>query len=114
VVYSKPKICDPDKATNYLARYFHRIVILNHSLLGMNNIKCTFMYFDYHNGNARRIITYDAEEFIQRSLLHALPDGFVRIRYYGFHANFHRVDKLNLCRELLEVTDVARDGIPQK
>jgi hypothetical protein len=30
-----------------------------------------------------------------------LPDGFHRIRYYGFLANCHRKRKLALCRELL-------------
>lgn len=43
----------------------------------------------------------DAEEFIRRFLLHVLPEGFQRIRYYGFLANRHRQEKLALCRRLL-------------
>jgi hypothetical protein len=42
-------------------------------------------------------------EFIRRFLMHTLPDGFHRIRYYGFAANGHRSDKLALCRQLLDV-----------
>jgi hypothetical protein len=42
-----------------------------------------------------------ADEFIRRFLLHALPDGFHRIRHYGFLANRQRADKLTLCRKLL-------------
>jgi hypothetical protein len=43
-------------------------------------------------------MTLEADEFIRRFLLHALPDGFHRIRHYGFLANGHRAAKLALCR----------------
>ena len=46
-------------------------------------------------------MTLDAHEFIRRFLLHTLPDGFHRIRHYGFLANGHRATKLALCRRLL-------------
>jgi hypothetical protein len=36
-----------------------------------------------------------------------LPDGFQRIRYYGFLSNAHRAGKLALCRELLAIQPVA-------
>ena len=42
-----------------------------------------------------------AEEFIRRFLLHVLPEGFQRIRYYGFLANRYREQKLARCRQLL-------------
>jgi Putative transposase len=43
----------------------------------------------------------EAEEFIRRFLLHVLPEGFQRIRYYGFLANRYREQKLAHCRDLL-------------
>ena len=46
-------------------------------------------------------MTLEADEFIRRFLLHILPDGFHRIRHYGFLANGHRAEKLALCRRLL-------------
>ena len=46
-------------------------------------------------------MTLPAEEFIRRFLIHVLPDGFHRIRYFGFLGNCHRARKLALCRELL-------------
>ncbi len=46
-------------------------------------------------------MTVSAEEFIRRFLLHVLPEGFHRIRYYGFLGNRHRTHKLARCRELL-------------
>ena len=48
-------------------------------------------------------MTLAADEFIRRFLLHTLPDGFHRIRHYGFLANGHRAEKLALCRRLLAV-----------
>jgi hypothetical protein len=32
-------------------------------------------------------MTLAADEFLRRFLLHVLPDGFQRIRHYGFLAN---------------------------
>jgi hypothetical protein len=46
-------------------------------------------------------MTLSAEEFIRRFLLHVLPRGFHRIRYYGFLGNRFRQDKLALCRQLI-------------
>ena len=34
-------------------------------------------------------MTLDADEFIRRLLLHVLPNGFHRIRHYGYLANGH-------------------------
>ena len=45
--------------------------------------------------------TLSAPEFIRRFLLHVLPTGFHRIRYYGLFGNRHRTAKLARCRELL-------------
>ena len=49
------------------------------------------------------IMTLAAEEFIRRFLIHVLPQGFQRIRYYGFLANRHRAQGLALCRQLLRM-----------
>ena len=46
-------------------------------------------------------MTLAATEFIRRMLLHVLPPGFRRIRYYGFLANRARQRKLAECRRLL-------------
>jgi hypothetical protein len=46
-------------------------------------------------------MTLAACEFMRRFLLHAVPDGFHRIRHVGFLANGHRAAKLALCRMLL-------------
>ena len=56
-------------------------------------------------------MTLDADEFIRRFLHHTVPDGFHRIRYFGFLANRHRAAKLALCRKLL-ATDRRRTRHP--
>ena len=58
-------------------------------------------------------MTFSAEEFIRRFLLHALPPGFQRIRYYGLLANCHRAGKLQLCRQQLAAPLVGLLPCPQ-
>ena len=47
-------------------------------------------------------MTLSSCEFIRRFLMHTLPSGFVRIRYFGFLANRYRRERLELCRSLLQ------------
>jgi len=56
-------------------------------------------------------MTLDVGEFIRRFLLHVLPDGFRRIRHFGFLANTHRRSKLAMIRNLLQLT--APDTAPK-
>ena len=55
-----------------------------------------------HNGSARH------------DWLHVLPNGFRRIRYYGFFGNRHREEKLGVCRRLLsmQMAESATAGSP--
>ncbi len=107
VVYSKPPFGGPEKVLDYLGRYTHRIAISNHRLVNMEDGKVAFTWRDYSDGNLEKTMTLDADEFIRRFLMHVLPDGFVRIRYFGFLANCNRAKKLPLCRDLLDVTEIS-------
>ncbi|MEM5373360.1 transposase, partial [Paraburkholderia azotifigens] len=55
-------------------------------------------------------MTLTADEFIRRFLLHVLPDGFKRIRSYGWLANCHRAQRLAICRHLLGVEPPAAES----
>lgn len=101
VVYAKPPFGGPEQVLKYLARYTHRVAISNHRLLAIDDGKVTFRWKEYALGNRHRKMTLEATEFIRRFLLHALPSGFVRIRYYGFLANRYRKANLDRCRALL-------------
>jgi len=102
VVYAKPPFGGPQHVLHYLARYTHRVAISNHRLVNVADGKVVFRWKDYAHGNKKRLMTLSAEEFLRRFLLHTLPRGFVRIRFFGFLANRRRAALLPLCRKLLE------------
>ena len=101
VVYAKPPFGSPEHVLAYLGRYTHRVAIANSRLVSAVDASVTFRWRDYRHGNASRNMTLDAHEFIRRFLLHCLPDGFHRIRHYGFLANGIRRVRLALIRRLL-------------
>jgi hypothetical protein len=105
-LYAKPPFGGPQQVLKYLARYTHRVAISNGRLLELNDDKVTFSYKDYAAGNITKTMTLDVYEFARRFLLHVLPRGLVRIRYYGFLANCCRAEKLNLCRRLLSAEKI--------
>jgi hypothetical protein len=102
-VYAKPPFGGPAQVLDYLGRYTHRVAIANHRWLALEDGKVTFRLKDYRQGQRLTTLTLEAGEFIRRFLLHVLPDGFVRIRHFGFLSNRHRSAKLARCRELLGV-----------
>ena len=102
VVYAKPPFGGPAQVLAYLGRYTHRVAIANARLVGVTDREVTFRWRDYRHRGKPKLMTLDAHEFIRRFLLHTLPDGFHRIRHYGFLANAHRTGKLALCRKLLD------------
>ena len=101
VVYAKRPFAGPAQVLDYVGRYTHRVAISNNRLVSMGNGKVRFRWKDYRNGNRQKIMTLDANEFIRRFLIHVLPDGFHRIRYFGFLGNCHRARKLERCRQLI-------------
>ena len=101
VVYAKPPFGGPEQVLKYLARYTHRVAISNRRIQSFDNGKVSFRWKDYAHGNQKRTMTLSSVEFIRRFLLHVLPSGFMRIRYYGFLANRHRAEKIELARELI-------------
>jgi hypothetical protein len=103
VVYSKRPFESAAPVVKYLARYTHRVAISNSRLINLENGKVRFHWKDYAHGAKQKIMELDAMEFIRRFLLHIVPNGFMRIRYYGFLANRFRKEKLDLCRQLLGV-----------
>jgi hypothetical protein len=106
-VYAKPPFGGPEQVLDYVGRYTHRVAISNNRLLNLDGGQVRFQWKDYRDGNRQKTMTLSADEFIRRFLIHVLPDGFQRIRYYGFLANRHRREKLRLCRQLLAMPEPA-------
>jgi hypothetical protein len=103
VVHIKRPFAGPEVVLKYLARYTHRVAISNSRLLDFEDGFVRFHYKDYAHGNRKRVMRLHASEFVRRFLLHVLPAGFVRIRYYGILSNRCRQENLALCRTLLGI-----------
>jgi Putative transposase/Transposase zinc-binding domain len=110
-VYAKKPFGGPKKTFAYLARYTHRVAITNSRLIELVDTHVSFRRSDYResDGHGSRGVRLKIAEFIRRFLLHILPDGFQRIRYYGFLANSRRAEKLAVCRSLLDAPSASTD-----
>ena len=103
VVYAKRPFAGPAQVLNYVGRYTHRVAISNNRLVSIDGDSVCFRWKDYRDGSRQKVVSLRGGEFIRRFLIHVLPDGFRRIRYFGFLSNGHRARKLALCRELLRM-----------
>jgi hypothetical protein len=118
VVYAKPPFGGPAQVLAYLGRYTHRVAIANSRLVSLANAEVAFRWKDYRHHGKPKLMTLAADEFIRRFLLHTLPDGFHRIRHYGFLANRQRAANLALCRRLLDApspgppAEQVHDAVP--
>jgi hypothetical protein len=101
IVYLKRPFAGPEQVLEYLGRYTHRVAINNHRLQAIDGDKVTFRYKDRKNGNAKRSMTISGEEFIRRFLLHVLPTGFIKIRYFGFLAHTRKREAITLIRRII-------------
>lgn len=116
VVYAKPPFGGPEYVLRYLGRYTHRVAISNHRLVSLADGKVTFRWRDSAHHNEQKLLTLVLDEFLRRFLLHLLPQGFVRIRNFGFLANRSRATTLPLCLQLLDSTPdntpaISSDGL---
>jgi len=101
VVYAKKPFGSPHTVLDYLGRYTHRVALSNNRILAVENGQVTFSYRDRRDKDRLKSMTLDAQEFIRRFLLHVLPDGFMRVRHFGFLANRAKKHSLPQCRKLL-------------
>lgn len=73
-------------AIEYLGRYANRIAITNTRILSVSSDTVSFQAKDYRTGGSKTV-TISCTEFIRRFMMHVLPSGFQKIRYYGFLNN---------------------------
>src|SRR6202030_3552349 len=113
VVYSKRPFGGPEEVLRYLARYTHRVAISNRRLVALDDNGVTFKWKDYRLESPERDkqMTLDTHEFIRRFLMHVLPQGFHRIRYYGLLTSQTRAKNIARIRELLAVPLIPIDAI---
>ena len=86
-------------AIEYLGRYTHRIAITNSRIKTVTETQVSFAARDYKSGETK-IVTLKNEEFLRRFLMHVLPSGFQKIRYYGFLSNRTKTKNLQIIFKL--------------
>ena len=112
VVYAKKPFGSPQTVLDYLGRYTHRVALSNERILSVQNGQVTLSYRDRKDGDKKKTVSLDAQEFIRRFLLHVIPKGFVRVRHFGFLANRSK-GLLAKCRQVLDLNP-ALPKLPSK
>ncbi len=82
VVYAKAPVAGTDQITEYLGRYISKVAISDHRILDIGQHGVCFKWKDYRD-NKTKTMTLDHFGFVSRFLMHVLPPGFVKVRYYG-------------------------------
>jgi predicted Zn-ribbon and HTH transcriptional regulator len=110
IAYAKRPFAGPQQVLDYLGRYTHRVAISNNRIISIDDGRVTFTYKDRQNDDEIKKMTLDADEFIRRFLLHLLPKGLIKIRYFGFLAHTNKKKDIPLIRKLID----ADATLPQK
>lgn len=100
IVYCKPPFKTAACVVEYLGRYTHRIAISNNRILSCENGSVTFKWRDYRDCNNWKEMTLTADEFMRRFLMHVLPQGFMKIRHFGFLSSRGKQLKLPKCKAM--------------
>jgi hypothetical protein len=104
ITYAKQPFGGPEQVLEYLGRYTHRVAITNNRIIAIDNATVRFRYRDRSDNNKQKELAISAHEFIRRFLMHVLPRGFTKIRYYGFLAHGNKKTCIALIRDLLGAT----------
>lgn len=104
ITYAKQPFGGPEQVLEYLGRYTHRVAITNNRIISIDNGRIRFRYRDRSDDNKEKELMLSADEFIRRFLLHVLPSGFTKIRYYGFLAHANKKACIELIRALIGAT----------
>jgi hypothetical protein len=100
-VHSQPG-ANGHTAFTYLAPSIFRVAISNRRLVALKDRTVPFTY--RKPGSARpRTTSLDAIEFIRRFLQHVLPEGFMKVRHFGFLHTSCAISPHTLCRMLSQL-----------
>jgi hypothetical protein len=103
IVFPKPAPDDPSLALDYVARYTHKVAISDHRIKAIANGRVTYTWRDRAEDNIEKLDTIPVEIFTRRFLAHILPDGFHKIRYFGWMAAANRKAILAAIRHAIHV-----------
>jgi len=83
-VFIQRSRCGPDRALAYLGRYAHRVGISEARVISFEGGRVQIAYRAHKEKVASHTCTLSGLEFLTRFLQHVLPEGFRKIRAYGF------------------------------
>jgi hypothetical protein len=109
VVYAKPPFGGPEQVVKYLGRYTHRVGISEQRIVSATDQQVCFSWIDRSAGHARKLMSLPADEFIRKFILHILPKGLRKIRYFGYMGNRDRTLSLARVRALI-ASSASRPG----
>jgi len=101
IVYPKATGKNPEQALDYLARYTHKVAISDHRILSLADGHVTFSWRDRADSNRLKTCTLPVERFVARFLLHILPEGFAKVRHFGWLASRQKKNALSAIRAAL-------------
>jgi hypothetical protein len=118
VVYTKRPFASPRAVLQYVGNYTHRVAISNSRIVRADEETVTFRWRDYADGGTeakpsraqqdvalarggrrQKEMTLRVEDFLRRFLMHVLPRGFVKIRFFGWMAHPVKEENLRRLRE---------------
>ncbi len=117
VVYPKPTPDDPSQALNYVARYTHKVAISDHRIKAIEGDRVTYSWRDRSDDNTEKTETIPTALFTRRFLSHILPDGFHKIRHFGWMAASNRKAILAAIRAALNVEpppSPVKESLPER
>jgi len=99
----------PEKVLEYLSRYVFRIAITNRRIVEVKDGMVFFSWKDYRTGTFRKM-KLEIDEFIRRFLLHVLPPGFFKVRYYGLFSSRYRKKNIETAKNhLLMEKEISKE-----
>ena len=108
VVNIQKPLGSPEKILEYLSRYVFRVAISDRRIIRVKDGKVLFSWKDYRSGLFRKM-KLDKDEFIRRFLLHTLPQGFFKVRYYGLFSCRMRRQNIELAKSILDQKVLERN-----
>ena len=94
VCYCKEPFKNVGETYNYLARYAYRVCMTNDRIIDITDKHVIFKYRDRKDSSKTKLMKIKGEEFIRKFLLHILPKGLMKIRYYGLFAGRGKKERI--------------------
>jgi len=101
VVYAKQPFGGPEQVLKYLGRYTHRVGISEQRIVSITDTTVTFSYMNRAAGYIKEPMTLSDSDFLKKFMLHILPKGLRKIRYFGYMSNRDRSMSLEKVRALI-------------